>query len=64
MDCHYHLFVCVELLMDQNLTIAHTEQTQTAFQKYLGFIISVHIFIKAPMNFLGGINIIPLGGSE
>jgi len=50
--------------MDQNLTIAHTEQTQTAFQKYLGFIISVHIFIKAPMNFLGGINIIPLGGSE
>lgn len=38
MDCHYHLFVKAELLMDQNLTIAHTEQTQTPFQKCLDFI--------------------------
>lgn len=60
MDCHYHLFVLAELLMDQNLTIAHIEQTQALFQKYLGYIY-VCVFIKPLVNLLCDINVIPLG---
>lgn len=59
MDGDYHLFVLAELLMNQNLTVAYTEQTKTLFQEYLGSICEyVYAFIKLLVNLLHCINVI------